>query len=130
MPNLPAMPAKEFAGESTSNQPWIRNITYGIGDARNWMRKAFIRMLPSGGRSAVISTDRDLHTGSAPWRVARTLTDKSHGFVSGHTNVFPFDGNFAYIPHLNIVRDAGTARSLRTFDDGAQIAAVYAGAPQ
>lgn len=128
MPNLPAMPAKEFAGDSATRDIWIRNVTYGVGDARNWMRRVFHRMLPSAGRSAVLTTDRALHTGPAPLRVTRTMFD-GRGKVTDKSTSFPYDGNFAYIPHLPIIRDAGTARSLRTFDDGAAIPAIYAGNP-
>lgn len=130
MADLPSWPASVSAGESTTRAVALPIVTAGTGDARNWRRRLLDIVRPSGGRSAVITTDRDLHTGPAPMMIRRTLADLSGGSSAARQiGTFPYDGDFAYIPHQLISHNAGRAMPLRTFDDGAHVPAIYAGNP-
>lgn len=130
MPNQPSWPASISAGESTTKEVALPVATAGRGDARNWLRRILRLRIPSAGRSAILTTDRDLQTQPAPQMIARTFDDLSGGGAAARgIRSFPYDGNFAYIPHQIITHEAGKAIPLRTFDDGAHVPAIYAGNP-
>lgn len=130
MPDLPSWPASVTAGESTTKAVALPAVTAGTGDARNWLRRLLNTIRPSAGRSAVITTDHNLQTQPAPQMIRRTFADLSGGASAARQlRSFPYDGNFAYIPHQTITHAAGKAIPLRTFDDGAHVPAIYAGNP-
>jgi hypothetical protein len=127
MPNLPAMPANEHAGESTTNIPLIDNPSRG--DAFNWWKRLLRLVTPSGDRTAVVTTDRDLQTQPAPLGIPRTLM-LSRGLTGPGIDTLPLMGSWAYIPSVDIKRQAGRASiPARTSDDNVTIPAIYAGNP-
>lgn len=140
-PDIPARPAPYTGGinthypgasipESTTRLPLVASGTQGKGYAQGWLRPILRLIKPSGGRTGVLSTDRELHTGPAPQMIVRQFADLSHGLTGPGVSSFPMTAGGAYMPHQNINRrTAGKAVSnpARKFDDNVQVPAIYAG---
>lgn len=129
MPNLPAMRAVEQDRISTTQTTYIPNGTEGKGWARGWLRPLLRILKPSGGRSGVISTDRELHLGPGPQMIVRQHSEKLGGLTGPGIRSAPYLMSQEYIAHQNINRrDAGgISGAAPGMADGMHIPAIYAG---
>ena len=86
----------------------------------------------SAGRSAVITTDRELQLQPAPVRIDRQFQARNRGMIGDNMAAsFPYNAEWGYIPHQFIPRaPRGAGPQVRMTDDAVPIRAVYAGNPR
>jgi len=87
---------------------------------------------PSAGRSAVITTDRELQLQPAAQHIDRQMQARNRGLIGDNLMAsFPTTAGWHYIPHQFIPRaPRGAGPAVRMTDDTAPIRAVYAGNPR
>lgn len=104
-----------------------------------WPENRALVSLPgpvSASRPAAMSTDAELHTQPPPGRILRQFFARVFGYTSVSADPvgsggFPYNGEWAYIPHQDIPRAPyGPSPMVRSWDNNAPISAVYAGNPR
>lgn len=92
--------------------------------------------LQSASRGPQFDTSFDIQVQPAPGRIMRVLFQRVLGYTGGSagdaaTNGFPYNAEFAHIPHQSIPRNPmGPSPMVRGWDNNAPISAVYAGNPR
>jgi len=82
----------------------------------------------NSGRSAILSTDRDLQTGPPPDRIDRSVKASIFGKV-GPNDASLRDTGMAYIGAVPIVRSAPLPLPYKAIDDNAFVPALFVGNP-
>lgn len=83
----------------------------------------------SSGRSAVITTDRDLQLGPAPNRIDRKAQLRPFGFTGPSYIASDNPMQRAHMGHVPLIRRAQLPTPRKISDDNAYVPAVYVGKP-
>jgi hypothetical protein len=105
-----------------------------------WPENRALPIVPNtqqAAREFVFDTRAELQAGPPPGRILRQLFARVFGYTSvgGGDPIgnygFPYNGDWAYIPHQKVPRAPyGPSPMLRQWDNNAPISAVYAGNPR
>ena len=109
-----------------------------VNEAGLWPRNIARESRPNSqtaAREFAIDTRFELQVQPAPGRILRQLWERMRGYTSvaslGGNNGFPYNAEFAHIPHQPIPRNPmGPSPYIRSWDNNAPISAVYAGNPR
>lgn len=101
----------------------------GLSHSRNrWHRmEAEYTGEVGAGRSAIITTDRDLHLGPAPNRINRTAFLRPFGYTAPSFQASDNPMQRAHIGHVPLIRRAALPTPRKISDDNAFVPAVYVG---
>ena len=132
-PKLPPTPV-QYGGTEV-----IPNTQTVVSEGSAWPENRALPIVPStqaAAREFIFDTRAELQAQPAPGRILRQLFARVFGYTSASAepvggNGFPYNGDWAYIPHQVIPRKPyGPSPYLRTWDNNAPISAVYAGNPR
>lgn len=126
-------PAQSGGTDETPNTQTV------VNESSAWPRNIERNILPNVGMAArefVLDTRFELQAQPPPGRILRQLWERVRGYTNASgdavgTNGFPYNAEFAHIPHQPIPRNPmGPSPMLRSWDNNAPISAVYAGNPR
>jgi hypothetical protein len=132
-PKLPPT-ATQFGGSEV-----IPNAVTVINEGSAWPENRALPIVPDAQQAArefIFDTRAELQSGPPPGRILRQLFARVFGYTGASaepvgTYGFPFNGDWAYIPHQTVPRKPyGPSPMLRQWDNNAPISAVYAGNPR
>jgi hypothetical protein len=129
-----APPVTQFGGKGV-----MPNTQTVVNEHGAWPENRGLPELPGGiasSRDAINHTEAELHLGPPPGRILRQLFVRVFGYTSVNADPvgdygFPYNGDWAHIPHMDIPRAPyGPSPMVRAWDNNAPISAVYAGNPR